>query len=101
MRWRRRSWRLVPSGAGTDVDARLTPDPAVDYAERAALLAELARLPRRQRAVLVLRYYEALALFQDAESPAASTLTAFGMTHEDTTAKIQQARASRLSAGSP
>ena len=34
-----------------------------------------------------------LALFQDAESPAASTLAAFGMTHEDTTAKIQQARA--------
>jgi len=34
-----------------------------------------------------------LALFQDAESPAASTLAAFGMTHEDTTAKIQRARA--------
>jgi ATP-dependent Clp protease ATP-binding subunit ClpA len=34
-----------------------------------------------------------LALFQDAERPAASTLAAFGMTHEDTTAKIQQARA--------
>ncbi len=34
-----------------------------------------------------------LALFQDAESPAASTLAAFGMTHEDTTAKIRQARA--------
>ncbi|HSZ47318.1 MAG TPA: SigE family RNA polymerase sigma factor [Streptosporangiaceae bacterium] len=59
--WRRRSWRLVPSGAGTDVDARLAPDPAVDHAERDALLAELARLPRRQRAVLVLRYYEALS----------------------------------------
>jgi RNA polymerase sigma factor (sigma-70 family) len=51
----------VPSGAGTDVDARLVPDPAVDHAERDALLAELARLPRRQRAVLVLRYYEALS----------------------------------------
>lgn len=34
-----------------------------------------------------------LALFQDAECPAASTLAAFGMTHEDTMAKIQQARA--------
>jgi serine-type D-Ala-D-Ala carboxypeptidase/endopeptidase len=33
-----------------------------------------------------------LALFQDAESPAASTLAAFGLTHEDTTAEIQQAR---------
>jgi RNA polymerase sigma factor (sigma-70 family) len=59
--WRRRSWRLVPSGAGTDVDARTSPDLAVDHAERDAILAELARLPRRQRAVLVLRYYEALS----------------------------------------
>jgi RNA polymerase sigma-70 factor (sigma-E family) len=65
--WRRRSWRLVPSGAGTDVDARLVPDPAVDHAERDALLAELARLPRRQRAVLVLRYYEALSDAEIAE----------------------------------
>jgi RNA polymerase sigma-70 factor (sigma-E family) len=65
--WRRRSWRLVPSGAGTDVDARTAPDPAVDHAERDAILAELARLPRRQRAVLVLRYYEALADAEIAE----------------------------------
>jgi ATP-dependent Clp protease ATP-binding subunit ClpA len=36
-----------------------------------------------------------LALFQDAESPTASTLAAFGMTHEDTTAKIQ----ARVAAG--
>jgi RNA polymerase sigma factor (sigma-70 family) len=28
------------------------------YTERQALLAELGKLPRRQRAVLVLRYYE-------------------------------------------
>jgi RNA polymerase sigma factor (sigma-70 family) len=35
-------------------------DHAVDYAERDAILAELARLPRRQRTVLVLRYYEGL-----------------------------------------
>ncbi len=59
--WRRRSWRLVPSGAGTEVDGRLTPDPAAGHAEREALLAELARLPARQRAVLVLRYYEGLS----------------------------------------
>jgi RNA polymerase sigma-70 factor (sigma-E family) len=65
--WRRRSWRQVPSGTGTDVDTRLTPDPAVDHAERDALLAELARLPRRQRAVLVLRYYEALSDAEIAE----------------------------------
>jgi RNA polymerase sigma-70 factor (sigma-E family) len=59
--WRRRSWRLVPAGSGTDVDTALVADPAVDHAERAAILAELARLPRRQRAVLVLRYYESLS----------------------------------------
>jgi RNA polymerase sigma-70 factor (sigma-E family) len=59
--WRRRSWRLVPSGAGTDVDGRLSPDPAAVHAEREALLAELAQLPARQRAVLVLRYYEGLS----------------------------------------
>jgi RNA polymerase sigma-70 factor (sigma-E family) len=65
--WRRRSWRLVPSGAGTDVDARSVPDPAVRHAERDAILTELARLPRRQRAVLVLRYYEALSDAEIAE----------------------------------
>jgi RNA polymerase sigma-70 factor (sigma-E family) len=58
--WRRRSWRLVPAGAGADVDRRSIPDHAPGYAERDALLAELGRLPRRQRAVLVLRYYEGL-----------------------------------------
>ena len=41
--WRRRSWRLVPSGTGTEVDGRLTPDPAAGHAEREALLGELAR----------------------------------------------------------
>jgi RNA polymerase sigma factor (sigma-70 family) len=34
------------------------PDHAVGYAERAALLAAIAKLPKRQRAVLALRYYE-------------------------------------------
>ncbi len=65
--WRRRSWRLVPSGAGTEVDGRLSPDPAAGHAEREALLAELARLPNRQRAVLVLRYYEGLSDTEIAE----------------------------------
>ena len=34
------------------------PDHAQEYSERDALLGELGKLPRRQRAVLVLRYYE-------------------------------------------
>jgi RNA polymerase sigma-70 factor (sigma-E family) len=58
--WRRRSWRLIPGGSAQDVDDRLAPDHAFGHAERDALLAELGKLPRRQRAVLVLRYYEDL-----------------------------------------
>lgn len=59
--WRRRSWRLVLSGAGSGIEGLPTPDPAAGYAEREAMLAELAKLPRRQRAVVVLRYYEGLS----------------------------------------
>jgi RNA polymerase sigma-70 factor (sigma-E family) len=55
--WRRRSWRLIPAG-DTATAADSTSDLADQYAERAALLAEICKLPRRQRAVLVLRYYE-------------------------------------------
>jgi RNA polymerase sigma-70 factor (sigma-E family) len=65
--WRRRSWRLLPAGAADDVDARadsVTPDHAGQHAERDALLCEIGKLPRRQRAVLVLRYYEG---FSDTE----------------------------------
>jgi RNA polymerase sigma-70 factor (sigma-E family) len=65
--WRRRSWRLVPAGRGPDVDDRVSQDHAFAYAERAALLAELGKLPRRQRAVLVLRYYEGLSDTEIAE----------------------------------
>lgn len=55
--WRRRSWRLIPAGdAPLALDS--VADHADDHAERAAMLAEIRRLPRRQRAVLVLRYYE-------------------------------------------
>lgn len=36
-------------------------DHADAYAERNAVLADLARLPRKQRAVLVLRYYDGLS----------------------------------------
>lgn len=57
---RRRLWRLVPSGRGSEVDDRVAPDHAASHAERDALLSELAKLPRQQRAVLVLRYYEQL-----------------------------------------
>jgi RNA polymerase sigma-70 factor (sigma-E family) len=59
--WRRRSWRLVPGGTGAGLGGPPIPDPAVDYAERDAITAELAKLPRRQRTVLVLRYYQGLS----------------------------------------
>jgi RNA polymerase sigma-70 factor (sigma-E family) len=55
--WRRRSRRVIlaaePDGTADD-----SPDHADQHAERQALLAEIGKLPRRQRAVIVLRYYE-------------------------------------------
>jgi RNA polymerase sigma factor (sigma-70 family) len=56
--WRRRWARITPHA---DVAPAATEDDHAHlHAERDAIRAELARLPRRQRAVLVLRYYEHL-----------------------------------------
>ena len=56
--WRRRWARITPQA---DVaPAASVSDHAHAHAERDAIRVELARLPRRQRAVLVLRYYEHL-----------------------------------------
>jgi len=55
---RRRSSRQIPVGGMASEAASIAPDHAAEYNEREALLAELGKLPRRQRAVLVLRYYE-------------------------------------------
>jgi RNA polymerase sigma-70 factor (sigma-E family) len=55
--WRRRSGRLILAGDAV-ATAPSTSDLADQYADRNALLAEISKLPRRQRAVLVLRYYE-------------------------------------------
>ena len=68
--WRRRWGRQVPVGwvvDGHPVGVSRQPDAAAAHAERDALLAELARLPRRQQAVLVLRYYEGLSDVEIAE----------------------------------
>lgn len=62
--WRRRSWRLIPSGMNSHPVVCPSPDPADGYIERQALLSELAKLSRRQRTALVLRYYEG---YSDAE----------------------------------
>jgi RNA polymerase sigma-70 factor (sigma-E family) len=64
--WRRRWSRVQPVESVPDMlpDA---PDHASRHAEREALRAEMARLPRHQRVVLVLRYYEDLSDAQIAD----------------------------------
>jgi RNA polymerase sigma-70 factor (sigma-E family) len=64
--WRRRWARVVPH-AQPPVPPDPTPDHATVHAEREALRTELDKLPRRQRAVLVLRYYAGLSDTQIAE----------------------------------
>lgn len=76
--WRRRSWRLVLSGSGSDIESPRAPDHAAGYAEREAMLAALAKLPRRQRAVVVLRYYEGLPDQEIAEVLGCTTGTVRG-----------------------
>lgn len=57
--WRRRSSREVPVAA--PAERASTDDAAGSYAARDAAWELLGRLPRRQRAVLVLRFYEDLS----------------------------------------
>ncbi len=56
--WRRKWARIIPS-AVIDNPAQV-PDHADAHAERDALFGRLTRLPARQRAVIVLRYYDGL-----------------------------------------
>ena len=56
--FRRRLARTFPVAEPDPVET--SPDPATSHAERAALIVELAKLPRKQRAALVLRYYEGM-----------------------------------------
>jgi RNA polymerase sigma-70 factor (sigma-E family) len=65
--WRRRSWRLIPSGMNSHLIGSPSPDPADGFIERQALLAELAKLSPRRRAALVLRYYDGLSYADIAE----------------------------------
>lgn len=58
--WRRRSSTEI-LGATVDADVVDAADAAQAHADRDAAWALLARLPRRQRAVLVLRFYEDLS----------------------------------------
>jgi RNA polymerase sigma-70 factor (sigma-E family) len=58
--WRRRSWWRRDLPAGDELAPPSVPDSAGDLVERDAVWTLLGTLPRRQRAVLVLRYYEGL-----------------------------------------
>jgi RNA polymerase sigma-70 factor (sigma-E family) len=57
-RWRRRSSREVVEG--TLRERSTAADHSVEFAERDALWRLIVALPRRQRAIVVLRYYEDL-----------------------------------------
>ncbi|HEX6340602.1 SigE family RNA polymerase sigma factor [Umezawaea sp.] len=58
--WRRRRARRDVSTTHATLDelSPAVPDPAVRHAERDAMRARIAVLPHKQRAALVLRYYE-------------------------------------------
>ena len=58
--WRRRRAARTIASTHSTLDAIGTPtaDPATGYAERDAMRTRIAALPRKQRAALLLRYYE-------------------------------------------
>jgi RNA polymerase sigma-70 factor (sigma-E family) len=59
--WRRKWARIVPRSDVADlVESSAAADPVSGLVERAALADDIARLPRKQRAVIILRYYEDL-----------------------------------------
>lgn len=58
--WRRRRRRSTPV-ADIPETAQPVDDHGAQYAERDAMIARLWRLPRRQRAAIVLRYYAGLS----------------------------------------
>ncbi|MBE7163406.1 MAG: SigE family RNA polymerase sigma factor [Williamsia herbipolensis] len=75
--WTRKWSRLVPR---SEVEPRRrSPDPADVVTERDALTRALNTLPRKQRVVLALRYYDGLddAAIADAMSCAGSTVRAY------------------------
>lgn len=58
--WRRRraARTIATTHQALDAVARPVADPAVDVAERDAMRVRIASLPRKQRAAVLLRYYE-------------------------------------------
>lgn len=71
--WRRRVRRTILM---SDVPELLSEtDPASQHADRDALVTELARLPRKQRTVIVLRYYGGMSDVEIATDLGCSTGT--------------------------
>jgi RNA polymerase sigma-70 factor (sigma-E family) len=75
--WRRKWARFVPR-AQVHPDDDHTPDHAARQADADELLTELSKLPRRQRAVLVMRYYGGLSDPEIAETLGCSAGTVRG-----------------------
>ena len=69
---RRRSWHEVPRDRMPEADGA---DAAVDLDERSIVMDALAQLPARQRAVVVLRFYDDLSVRQTASLLGCSTGT--------------------------
>lgn len=60
--WLRKWSRILPSGNMRAIDERqAVPDHASQHADRSDLADRLRRLPARQRAVIVLRFYQGLS----------------------------------------
>jgi RNA polymerase sigma-70 factor (sigma-E family) len=67
--WRRKWARYVPVAELGEHDTHAAePDHATQHADRAELIAELAKLPPKQRAVIALRYFSGLSDAEIAET---------------------------------
>jgi RNA polymerase sigma-70 factor (sigma-E family) len=77
--WRRKWARIGPRSPESMAEFdQPGADHATTVADRRTLLAEIAKLPRKQRAVLVLRYYEGLPDAQIASTLGCSETTVRG-----------------------
>ena len=83
-RWRRRRWRELSTSTPPDVPAATE-----DVEDREVLRAALMRLPPRQRAVVVLRYFEDLTERQTADAMGVSLGTVKSQ-HHDALARLRR-----------